>query len=106
MNLNHLSTPTKKDDSPEESDEKRNIKGSTNNLADFDENDDLAEKIEQITINPSQPDFTPDEQTIPDYLDHVDQMEKPDFQTEKLLKITHDSSIRVLVKVNYFLSKF
>ena len=91
-----------KDESPDEqSEENRNIKGSTNNLADFDENDDLAEKLEQISI--PKHDFTPDEQSLPDYLD-ADQIEKPDFQTEKLLKLTNESTISALVKVGFVFS--
>ena len=94
------------DSSSDNNDDRQNIKGSTNNLADFDDVEDaqLEEKIEQMTLTQSSTvDFAnspPD--AIMDHHGHHhggDEEEKGDFQTEKLLKLTNDASIRALVKV-------
>jgi len=94
------------DSSSDNNDDRQNIKGSTNNLADFDDVEDaqLEEKIEQMTLTQSSTvDFAnspPD--AIMDHHGHHhggDEEEKGDFQTEKLLKLTNDASIRALVKL-------
>ena len=92
-----------KDDDEKDELEKRNIKGSTNNLADFDD-ECLAEKIEQVTLKAD----TEEEKSLPDYLaEHAEQQQqqladKQDKQTEKLLKLSNDATHGALVKVNNF----